>query len=80
MNWLIHPCTQLHGITAVPGDKSISHRALIHSALAHGTNRINGFLRAGVTDAMIRCVRDLGVAVEMDRGALIVHGGLFSPP
>lgn len=80
MNWLIHPSTQLHGIATVPGDKSISHRALIHSALAHGMSRINGFLHAGVTDAMLRCVRDLGVAVEMDRDALIVHGGPFSPP
>ena len=80
MNWLIHPATQFHGITAVPGDKSISHRALMHAALARGTSRINGFLHAGVTDAMVRCVRDLGVGVETDQDALIVQGRLFSPP
>jgi 3-phosphoshikimate 1-carboxyvinyltransferase len=80
MNWLIHSSTHLHGITAVPGDKSISHRALMHAALAHGTSRVNGFLHAGVTDAMVRGVRDLGVAVEIDRDALIVHGGSLNSP
>ncbi len=34
----------LHGVAAVPGDKSISHRALMLGALADGTGRIEGFL------------------------------------
>lgn len=80
MNWLIHPSTHLHGITTVPGDKSISHRALMHAALAHGTSRINGFLHAGVTDAMVRCVRDLGVAIDVDNDALLVHGRALQAP
>ena len=66
MNWVVRPTTTLRGTVTVPGDKSISHRALIHAALAAGTSRIAGFLHAGVTEAMIRCVRDLGVEVEIE--------------
>ena len=96
MNWLIRPASKLYGTVTVPGDKSISHRALIHAALAAGTSRIAGFLRAGVTEAMIGCIRDLGVEVETEpcEGAgslerplgfagltLLVHGGIVrSPP
>ncbi|MGH2593304.1 MAG: hypothetical protein ACRDGG_07305, partial [Anaerolineae bacterium] len=68
MNWVIYPATKLRGVVTPPGDKSISHRALIHAALAAGTSRITGFLHAGVTEAMIRCVRDLGVEVEAEPG------------
>jgi 5-enolpyruvylshikimate-3-phosphate synthase len=64
MNWIIQPAAQLHGVTSMPGDKSISHRALMHAALAQGTSRIQNFLHAGVTQAMMRCVRDLGVGLE----------------
>jgi 3-phosphoshikimate 1-carboxyvinyltransferase len=81
MNWTIAPSSTLHGIVSMPGDKSISHRALMHAALAHGTSRIQNFLYAGVTEAMMRCVRDLGVQLDAESdGALLVHGGqLFSP-
>lgn len=96
MTWVIRPASKLYGTVTVPGDKSISHRALIHAALAAGTSRIADFLRAGVTEAMIRCVCDLGVEVETEpcEGAgslerplgfagltLLVHGGIVrSPP
>jgi len=96
MTWLIRPASKLYGTVTVPGDKSISHRALIHAALAAGTSRITGFLLAGVTEAMIGCIGDLGVEVETEpcEGAgslerplgfagltLLVHGGIVrSPP
>ncbi len=81
MNWLIHPSTHLHGILTVPGDKSISHRALMHAALACGTSHLTGFLHAGVTEAMLRCVRDLDVKVEIERdGSLVVQGGQLRSP
>ena len=76
MNWTINPSSSLHGVVSMPGDKSISHRALMHAALAQGTSRIQNFLHAGVTEAMMRCVRDLGVSLETPAdGALIVRGG-----
>jgi 3-phosphoshikimate 1-carboxyvinyltransferase len=81
MNWIIQSAEELHGVTAMPGDKSISHRALMHAALAQGTSRIQNFLRAGVTEAMMRCVRDLGASLEtQDDGMLIVHGGHLRSP
>ncbi|HTP11901.1 MAG TPA: 3-phosphoshikimate 1-carboxyvinyltransferase [Anaerolineae bacterium] len=81
MNWLINPASSLHGVISMPGDKSISHRALMHAALAHGTSRIENFLYAGVTEAMMRCVRDLDVSLETQPdGTLIVHGGQLRSP
>ncbi len=50
----------------MPGDKSISHRVLMHAALAQGTSHIRNFLHAGVTEAMMHCVRDLGVRLEWE--------------
>ncbi len=87
MNWIIDPSASLHGVVAMPGDKSISHRALMHAALAQGTSRIQNFLYAGVTEAMMRCVRDLGVELEWEpcQGSktfarLVVHGGQLRSP
>jgi 3-phosphoshikimate 1-carboxyvinyltransferase len=81
MNWIINSSSSLRGLVSMPGDKSISHRALMHAALAQGTSRIENFLRAGVTEAMMRCVRDLGVQLEIEpNGALIVHGGQLCSP
>ena len=63
MNWTIDPSSSLRGVVSMPGDKSISHRALMHATLAQGTSCIQNFLHAGVTDAMMGCVRDLGVTL-----------------
>ena len=81
MNWTIESSASLHDVISMPGDKSISHRALMHAALAQGTSRIQNFLQAGVTEAMMRCVRDLGVQIEVESGGtLIVHGGQLRLP
>ncbi len=81
MNWIIQSTAQLHGVVSMPGDKSISHRALMHAALAQGTSHVQNFLHAGVTEAMMRCVRGLGVKIEIESdGTLIVHGGQFLSP
>lgn len=87
MDLRIKPSSRLSGQVEAPGDKSISHRALMHAALAQGVSRIENFLCAGVTEAMIRCVRDLGVGVEAKPGRgpeasarLIVHGGQLRSP
>jgi len=53
----------------------------MHAALASGTSRITNFLQAGVTEAMLRCVRDLGVEVEIkSAGEILVHGGYWRSP
>ncbi|MCS7178653.1 MAG: 3-phosphoshikimate 1-carboxyvinyltransferase [Anaerolineae bacterium] len=61
---VIRPGEALRGDVVVPGDKSISHRALLLSALAPGPTRIRGWLPAEDCQATLRCVRALGVPVE----------------
>ncbi len=75
----------------MPGDKSITHRALILGALAEGDTLVRGWVPAEVCLATLRCVRALGVEVEDVPGAseapgtwdLLIHGvglrGLAEP-
>jgi 3-phosphoshikimate 1-carboxyvinyltransferase len=72
----IEPATAVVGHVAVPGDKSISHRAVLLGAIAEGDTHVRGFGRAGDTQASIDAVRALGVEVEdVAEDELIVHGG-----
>jgi len=72
---IIHPSGPLRGAVTIPGDKSISHRALLLGALAEGDTAIHGWVDADVCQATLRCVRALGVQVdEHGPGALTVHG------
>ena len=72
----IHPTKGLRGSVSVPGDKSISHRALLLNALASGISKITGFLPSGDCMATVNCVKALGVKVEtQDMTTLLVHGG-----
>jgi 3-phosphoshikimate 1-carboxyvinyltransferase len=88
----IRPAQGLTGDVRLPGDKSLSHRVLLLSSLSDGISRIGNCLVAGVTEAMIDCLRDLGVEVKIRRiepsgdieeHEVVVHGsGLrgFSRP
>ena len=80
----IDPVPVLEGHVAVPGDKSISHRAVLVGALCDGQTLISGFGRSADTEASIEAVRSLGVNVEEhDVDTLTVHGvglsGLSEP-
>ncbi len=80
----IEPVPALVGHVAVPGDKSISHRAVLVGALCEGETRIVGFGRSADTESTIAAVRALGVVVdEHDVDTLTVHGvgmrGLRAP-
>jgi len=76
MNATIRPVrAPLHGEIEVPGDKSISHRALLLAALADGDSRIGGLLSGGDCRATRACLAALGVEVEdAAGGAVVVHG------
>ena len=74
----------LRGKIRVPGDKSISHRALLLGAIAGGNSEITGFLPCNDCLATLACIRALGIEVEeRDERSLVVHGkgqhGLLSP-
>jgi 3-phosphoshikimate 1-carboxyvinyltransferase len=71
----IEPAGALVGHIAVPGDKSISHRAVLIGALCEGDTHVRGFGRAGDTESTLAAVRALGVEVdEPAEDELIVHG------
>lgn len=65
----------LRGDVTVPGDKSISHRALLLGAVASGPVVVRGFLPSDDTAATLDAVRALGVAVEMHSATdVVIHG------
>ncbi len=64
----------LHGEVRVAPDKSISHRALIMGALAHGDTLVRNFLVADDTISTCRCLRQLGVDIQEEEDLLRVRG------
>ena len=57
------------GVIAIPGSKSITNRALIAAGLASGRSVLSGALFSDDTDAMISCLGELGISVEVDQSA-----------
>jgi 3-phosphoshikimate 1-carboxyvinyltransferase len=83
-DWLSAPSGPLRGEIRVPGDKSISHRAIIFASLAEGTSRISGFLEGEDTRATARAFAQMRVRVDAPQPSeRIVHGiglrGLRAP-
>ncbi len=71
----VRPAAVLRGSVVVPGDKSISHRALILASQARGTTRISGLSRGGDVKNTARALRRLGVALApWDTEPLSVRG------
>jgi 3-phosphoshikimate 1-carboxyvinyltransferase len=71
----VEPAVQLTGHVAVPGDKSISHRAVLIGAIAEGETRITGFGRSADTEATVNAMRALGVDVaDVAHDELVVSG------
>lgn len=75
--------TGLRGTLTVPGDKSISHRAVMFGALAKGTTRITHFLEGADCLSTISCFRKMGIEIERNQDQILVHGkglhGLQAP-
>ena len=74
----ISPGHPLRGSYTLPGDKSLSHRAALFAALAQGESRIEHFLTAGVTRAMLEALTALGVPWDLQGEVLAVHSGGLS--
>ena len=70
----IRPARRIKGHLRVPGDKSISHRAAIISALAPGTSKISNFATGADCSATVACLKALGVAINEAAGNLIIDG------
>ena len=56
--------TNLRGELTVPGDKSISHRAVMFGSLAQGTTKITHFLEGADCLSTISCFRKMGIDIE----------------
>lgn len=72
---IVQPTPKLGGRLEIPGDKSISHRALLLGALAKGITQVNHFLPCGDCMATVACLRALGIEIEiLDNTTLNVYG------
>jgi len=80
MKLIAHPGRPLRGDIAVPGDKSISHRAVILGAMAEGETRIAGLLESDDVMRTVDAVRALGAEVERDGDGWRVRGGAWRSP
>ena len=83
-DWIVSSGQPLHGEIAIPGDKSVSHRAVMFAALADGVSRIDGFLEGEDTRATAAMFAKMGVRIETPSASQrIVHGvglhGLQAP-
>lgn len=83
-DWIASPGQPLRGELTIPGDKSVSHRAIMFAALADGVSRINGFLEGEDTRATAAIFQKLGVRIETPSPSRrIAHGvgvdGLKAP-
>lgn len=84
MQFNLKPGGALTGTLRVPGDKSISHRAIMLGALAQGTTRVHGFLEGEDALATVAAFRAMGVQIDGPAdGQVTVHGvglhGLRAP-
>jgi 3-phosphoshikimate 1-carboxyvinyltransferase len=80
----VAPAVSFRGAVALPGDKSLSHRALLIGAICERETVVRGFGRSEDTESTVRAVRALGIRVDEDgRDTLRVHGaglrGLEAP-
>ncbi|WP_400163772.1 3-phosphoshikimate 1-carboxyvinyltransferase [Brevibacillus sp. TJ4] len=65
---------KFEGTVRVPGDKSISHRAVMFGALANGTTEIEGFLPGADCLSTIACFRSMGIEIEQQEDRVTVRG------
>ena len=82
-NWIeIQPCGPLEAEIQPPGSKSITNRALVCAAFAHGTSVLTGALDSEDTRVMISSLRQLGIEIAIDQGGtrLRVKGCNGIPP
>ncbi|MGI9245381.1 MAG: 3-phosphoshikimate 1-carboxyvinyltransferase, partial [Steroidobacteraceae bacterium] len=83
-SYLVAPAERVAGSITVPGDKSISHRAVMFGALATGRTHVTGFLEGEDCLSTMRAVAHLGVTVQRPApGEVLVDGvglqGLHAP-
>lgn len=71
---IFHKAHHLKGEVTVPGDKSISHRAVMFGSLAEGTTEVLNFLQGADCLSTIDCFRRLGISIENTPDHILIHG------
>ena len=82
-DWKIEKAPAIHGELTVPGDKSISHRAIMIAALANGRAEVTGFLPGEDCLSTMKAFQQLGVAITRPTDTTVIiegHGGRFTAP
>ena len=74
MKRVVTKAARLSGELEMPGDKSITHRAMIIGAMAKGWSEFRGALNAGDTRSTKECLDRLGVETNVENGVVRVHG------
>jgi 3-phosphoshikimate 1-carboxyvinyltransferase len=75
LSFTVEPGPGLQGCLRVPGDKSISHRAIMLGSLAEGTTRISGFLQGEDCLATLNAFRAMGVDIQhIGQGPMVIEG------
>ena len=74
---------RIRGEVSIPGDKSISHRAVMFGALSQGITEVTGFLQGADCLSTISCFNRLGIEIENTPSKILIHGkglhGLTAP-
>lgn len=70
----IKKLSSARGVITVPGDKSISHRAVMLGSLADGVTEITGFLKGADCLSTIDCFRNMGIEIDVNGDKVTVHG------
>lgn len=80
---IFHKAKHLKGEVTIPGDKSISHRAVMFGSLAEGTTEVTNFLQGADCLSTIDCFRKMGIEIENTPEHILIHGkglhGLKAP-
>ncbi|MBN1997784.1 3-phosphoshikimate 1-carboxyvinyltransferase [candidate division KSB1 bacterium] len=82
-NKIIKSTRAIRGRIEMPGDKSISHRALLLTSIAQGTSEITGLSNAADVQNTLSCMQNLGVDIQIEKDKIVVNGvgkyGLKAP-
>jgi 3-phosphoshikimate 1-carboxyvinyltransferase len=71
---VVRPTRNIAGALRLPGDKSISHRYAMLAAIAEGTTRLENFSTGADCASTLGCLAALGVEVQRDEKAVLIHG------
>src|SRR5579872_934293 len=80
MREIVSPARSIQGSITLPGDKSISHRYGMLSAIAEGRTIIHNYSTGADCQSTLGCMAAMGARVEREDGKVIVEGGALHAP